>query len=78
MVNNFPVDWVDLCINWANTPLFIIVGKFPTMNLATYKKPLFIKVAIICDVVLGSNCHICKGKARSLLPHYLIDICKSN
>ena len=61
-VNNFSVDWVGLYINWANTSLFIIHGKFPTLNLATYKKPPFIKVAIISDVILVSNFHGYKGK----------------
>ena len=69
VVNHFSVDWVGLYINWANTSLFIILGKFPTLNLATYKKPPFIKVAIISDVILVSNFHGYKGKTISLLPH---------
>ena len=77
MVKNFSVDWVGLYTNWANTSLFIILRKFPTINLATYKKPPFIKVAIISDMILVSNFHGCKGKAISLLPHCLIDIYKT-
>ena len=32
------------------------------------------KVAIFTDVILVSNCHGCKGEAKNLIPHYLIDI----
>ena len=74
MVNNFSVDWVGVYINWANTSIFIILGKFLTLNVATFKKPPFIKAVIISDVILVSNVHGWKGKAISLLSHYLIDI----
>ena len=30
--NNFSVNQVGLHINWANTSLFIILGKLPTLN----------------------------------------------
>ena len=80
---------VGLYINWANTSLFIIVGKHPSLNLpikshlslrelflfkSTYKKPPFIKGAIFSDVILVSNHHGCKVEAINLMPHYLIDI----
>ena len=77
MKNNFSVDWVGLYINCASTSLFIILGKFPSLNLATFKKPPFIKVAIISDVILVSNFDGCKGKAITLLAHYFIDIYKT-
>ena len=39
MVNNFSVDYVGLSINWANTSLFIILGKRPTLNLPIKSHP---------------------------------------
>ena len=35
MVNNFSVDYIGLCINWANTSLFIILGKLPDVILVS-------------------------------------------
>ena len=77
MVHNFSVNFLGLYINWANTSLFIILGKFLTLNLPK-KKPTFIKVAaILSDTILVSNYYGCKGKAISLVPHCLIDIYKT-
>ena len=39
MVNNVSVDLVGLYINWANTSLFIILGKLPTLNLPIKNQP---------------------------------------
>ena len=39
MVNNLSVDQVGLYINWANTSLFIILGKLPTLNLPIKSHP---------------------------------------
>ena len=39
MVNIFSVDEVGLCIIWANTSLFIILGKLPTLNLPIKSHP---------------------------------------
>ena len=36
----FLVGWVGLYTNWANTSLFIILGKIPTLNLALKIHPL--------------------------------------
>ena len=39
MVNNFFVDYVGLYINWANTALFITLGKLPNLNLPIKSHP---------------------------------------
>ena len=75
MVNNFSVDQVGLYINWANTSLFIILGKLPTLNLPIKSHPSLRQLAIFSDVILVSNYHGCKEEAINyLIPHYLIDI----
>ena len=61
MVNNFSVDSVGLCINWAKTSLLIILGNVES----TYKKPPIIKVA---SYIFWRNLSV------KLIPHYLIDI----
>ena len=39
MINNFSVYEVGLYINWANTSLFITLGKFPALNLLMKSHP---------------------------------------
>ena len=36
MVNYFSVDYIGLYINWANTSLFIILGKLPKATLTWF------------------------------------------
>ena len=66
MVNNFSVDYIGLCINWASTSLFIIFGKLSTLNLPIKSHPSF-KVAIFSDVILVSNYHGCKEEVTNKL-----------
>ena len=54
MVNNFSVDQESLYINWANTSLCIILGKFPTLNLPIKSHPslgqLFFQMQFYCQI----------------------------
>ena len=50
------------------------VYRYTSNFKTTYKKPLFIKVAIFSDIVLVSNYHGYKGEAIKLIPYYMIDI----
>ena len=39
MVNYFSIDEAGLYIKWANTSLFIILGKLRTLNLPVESHP---------------------------------------
>ena len=70
----FSVDQVGLYINWANTSLFIILGKLPTLNLPikshpSLMQPLFL-MEFQCQVIMVAK----KRYLINLIPHYLIDI----
>ena len=60
--------------NWANTPLFIILGKIPMLNLPIKCQSSLTEKAIFSDVILVPNYHVCKGKMRNLIKHYLLHI----
>ena len=73
MENNFSVDKAGLYINWANTSLFFILGKIPTLNLPKKSYPP-LRWLFFSDVILVSNYHGCKEEAINSTPQYLIDI----
>ena len=53
--------------NWANTPLFIILGKIPMLNLPIKCQSSLTKKFIFSDVILVPNYHGCKGKMINLI-----------
>ena len=67
---------LGLCINWASTSLFVILGKLPTLNLPK-KKPPFIKVAIFSDN-FSVKLPWLQRRGTNLIPHYLTDIISNN
>ena len=54
--------------------LFIYHSCYTSNFESTYKKPLFIKVAIFSDVILVSKYHGCKGGTTNPMQFYMIDI----
>ena len=75
-INNFSVDYAALylCINRANTSLFIIPGTFPTLQLPIKSHPSSRKFFFFSDVVLVSNYHGSKREVIKLIPYSMIDI----
>ena len=73
MVNYISNDAVGLYITWANTSLFVILSKLPTLNLPIKSHPS-LRYLFFSDVVLVLNYQGWKWEAINLIPHYLVDV----